>query len=119
MTTEPNWDLYRSFLAVMGEGSLSAAARALGLTQPTVGRHIETLEQALALSLFTRSQAGLIATDDARALRPHAQAVASASTSLLRAASSLGAAPGKFAERCGSPPARSSAWRCCRRYWRA
>ena len=96
MTTEPNWDLYRSFLAVMREGSLSAAARALGLTQPTFGRHIETLEQALALSLFTRSQAGLIATDDARALRPHAQAVASASTSLLRAASSLGRGAGQI-----------------------
>jgi DNA-binding transcriptional LysR family regulator len=88
--SEPNWDLYRSFLAVMREGSLSAAARALGLTQPTVGRHIETLEQALGFSLFTRSQAGLIATDDARALQSHAEAVASASTSLLRAASSLG-----------------------------
>jgi len=93
-TSEPNWDLYRSFLAVMREGSLSGAARALGLTQPTVGRHIETLEQALALSLFTRSQAGLIATDDARALRSHAEAVASASTSLLRAASSLGRGAG-------------------------
>lgn len=87
---EPNWDLYRSFLAVMREGSLSGAARALGLTQPTVGRHIEALEQALGLSLFTRSQAGLIATDDARALQSHAEAVASASTSLLRAASALG-----------------------------
>lgn len=92
--SEPNWDLYRSFLAVMREGSLSGAARALGLTQPTVGRHIESLEQALGLSLFTRSQAGLIATDDARALRSHAEAVASASTSLLRAASSLGRGAG-------------------------
>ncbi|SEN79667.1 transcriptional regulator, LysR family [Duganella sp. CF517] len=91
---EPNWDLYRSFLAVMREGSLSAAARALGLTQPTVGRHIESLEQALGLSLFTRSQAGLIATDDANALRRHADAVASASTALLRAASSLGRGAG-------------------------
>jgi len=95
-TSEPNWDLYRSFLAVMREGSLSGAARELGLTQPTVGRHIETLEQGLGLSLFTRSQAGLIATDDAHALRPHAQALASASTSLLRAASALGRGNGKI-----------------------
>ncbi|MEV4777741.1 LysR family transcriptional regulator [Burkholderia sp. LMU1-1-1.1] len=92
--SEPNWDLYRSFLAVMRDGSLSGAARALGLTQPTVGRHIESLEQALGLSLFTRSQAGLIATDDARVLRSHAEALASASTSLLRAASSLGRGAG-------------------------
>ena len=57
---------------------------------------IETLEQALGLSLFTRSQAGLIATDDAGALRPHAEAVASASASLLRAATSLGRGGGEI-----------------------
>ena len=40
MTASPSWDLYRSFLSVLQQGSLSGAARALGLTQPTVGRHI-------------------------------------------------------------------------------
>jgi DNA-binding transcriptional LysR family regulator len=88
--TEPNWDLYRSFLAVLREGSLSGAARALGLTQPTVGRHIDALEQALGLSLFTRSQSGFIATDAACALQGHAEALASASSALLRAASGMG-----------------------------
>ena len=39
-----SWDHYRSLLAVLDEGSLSGAARQLGLTQPTVGRHIEALE---------------------------------------------------------------------------
>lgn len=34
------WEYYRSFLAVLTEGSLSAAARKLGITQPTVGRHV-------------------------------------------------------------------------------
>jgi DNA-binding transcriptional LysR family regulator len=87
---EPNWDLYRSFLAVLTEGSLSGAARALGLTQPTVGRHIDALEQALGLSLFTRSQAGFIATDAAHALRPYTETLASASSALLRAASGMG-----------------------------
>jgi DNA-binding transcriptional LysR family regulator len=90
MTIEPNWDLYRSFLAVLQEGSLSAAARALGLTQPTVGRHIDALEQSLQLSLFTRSQAGFIATDAALALQGHAEALSSASSALLRAASGIG-----------------------------
>ncbi|WP_267127007.1 helix-turn-helix domain-containing protein, partial [Xanthomonas sacchari] len=56
------WELYRSFLAVLEEGSLSAAARALGLTQPTVGRHVAALEQALAVPLFVRSQTGLLPT---------------------------------------------------------
>ncbi|MYM67217.1 LysR family transcriptional regulator [Pseudoduganella sp. FT55W] len=87
---EPNWDLYRSFLAVLEEGSLSGAARALGLTQPTVGRHIDALEQALGLSLFTRSQSGFIATEAAHALKPYAETLASASTALLRAASGMG-----------------------------
>ena len=87
---EPNWDLYRSFLAVLREGSLSGAARALGLTQPTLGRHIDALEQALNLSLFTRSQAGFIPTEAAHALRAHAETLASTSSALLRAASGLG-----------------------------
>lgn len=87
---EPNWDLYRSFLSVLKEGSLSGTARALGLTQPTVGRHIDALEHALGLSLFTRSQAGFIATDAAYALLPYAETLASASSALLRAASGMG-----------------------------
>jgi len=87
---EPNWDLYRSFLSVLQEGSLSGAARALGLTQPTVGRHIDALEQSLGLSLFTRSQSGFIATDAALALQPYAETLASASSALLRAASGMG-----------------------------
>ncbi|NYE60162.1 DNA-binding transcriptional LysR family regulator [Duganella sp. 1224] len=90
MTIEPNWDLYRSFLSVLKEGSLSGAARALGLTQPTVGRHIDALEQTLGLSLFTRSQAGFIATEAAHALQPYAETLAAASSALLRAASGLG-----------------------------
>ncbi|MBP1202607.1 DNA-binding transcriptional LysR family regulator [Duganella sp. 1411] len=89
-TAEPNWDLYRSFLSVLREGSLSGAARALGLTQPTVGRHIDALEQALGMSLFTRSQAGFIATDDAWALQPYAETLAATSAALLRAASARG-----------------------------
>ena len=55
----PDWSLYRSFLSVLRTGSLSAAARDGGLTQPTVGRHIDTLEKALGVALFTRSQQGL------------------------------------------------------------
>ena len=42
-TSDVAWDLYRSFLAVLDEGSLSGAARALGLTQPTLGRQVAAL----------------------------------------------------------------------------
>jgi len=84
---QPGWELYRSFLAVIREGSLSGAARALSLTQPTIGRHIDALEAALGVSLFTRSQAGLIASEGARSLVPYAEAMASAADALQRAAS--------------------------------
>ncbi|AVQ08647.1 TPA: LysR family transcriptional regulator [Xanthomonas vasicola pv. zeae] len=81
-----SWELYRSFLAVLEEGSLSAAARALGLTQPTVGRHVAALEELLAVPLFVRSQTGLLPTDAAQALRLHARAMADMAAALQRAA---------------------------------
>ena len=84
---EPKWETYRSFLGVMTQGSLSAAARKLALTQPTIGRHIDQLEADLGLSLFTRSQTGLLPTQAARELLPHAQAMASAADALVRASS--------------------------------
>ena len=52
---EPGWELFHTFLEVARDGSLSGAARKLALTQPTVGRHIDALEAALGLSLFSRS----------------------------------------------------------------
>jgi DNA-binding transcriptional LysR family regulator len=70
----------------MEAGSLSGAARALGLTQPTVGRQVEALEAALGESLFTRSPGGLAPTRAAQTLLPHAQAMASAAQTLLRSA---------------------------------
>lgn len=86
MADDIGWELYRTLLAVLQEGSLSGAARALGITQPTAGRHIQALEQALKVSLFTRSQAGLQPTDVALALRPHAETMQSTAASLERAA---------------------------------
>jgi DNA-binding transcriptional LysR family regulator len=84
---EPSWELYRSFLAVVREGSLSGAARAIHLTQPTIGRHVDALEVALGAPLFPRSQSGLRPTPLAAALVPHAEAMASAAGALRRAAS--------------------------------
>jgi DNA-binding transcriptional LysR family regulator len=82
-----DWTLYRSFLAVVRGGSLSAAARALGLTQPTVGRHVAELEAGLGAALFARSRTGLSPTDTALALEPHAEAMEAAANALVRAAS--------------------------------
>lgn len=90
MTTPVGWELYRSFLSVLHEGSLSAAARALGLTQPTVGRHVTLLEEHFGLSLFTRSQLGLMPTEAALALRADAEAMQSTAAALERTAGGLG-----------------------------
>ena len=88
MIDAPDWDLYRTFLAVLEAGSLSGAARELGIAQPTVGRHIEALEQALrGVALFTRSPGGLVPTDAALALKPHAETMAIAAEALIRTAS--------------------------------
>jgi DNA-binding transcriptional LysR family regulator len=84
------WELYRSFLAVARHGSLSGAARALRLTQPTLGRHVDQLEQALGTPMFTRSPQGLIPTETALTLVPIAEAMESAAEAMVRAASGQG-----------------------------
>lgn len=89
---EPDWSLYRSFLAVLREGSLSGAARSLGLTQPTMARHIEALEAAIGVELFTRSQQGLAATESALELRPYAESLAATAAAMMRMASGQGQA---------------------------
>lgn len=94
MSQEPAWDLYRTFLAVLREGSLSAAARSLGLTQPTVSRHLEALEDAVRLRLFVRSQRGLTPTEAALELEPYADTIASAAAAMLRVATGHGAVVG-------------------------
>lgn len=87
-TNGPGWDLWRTFDAVLREGSLSKAARALGLTQPTAGRHIAELEAALGTGpLFTRSARGLQPTESALGLVPHAETMAAAAAALVRSAS--------------------------------
>lgn len=77
-----DWTLLRSFLAVVEGGSLSAAAKGIGATQPTLSRHIRELETALGVILFTRSAQGLDPTkaalgliDDARAMGAAAEAL--------------------------------------------
>lgn len=87
MSKDPSWDLFRTFAFVLREGSLSGAARALGMTQPSVARHIDALEAAVGGKLFIRSQRGLSPTDRGLALRTHAESLMATSAALLRAAS--------------------------------
>jgi DNA-binding transcriptional LysR family regulator len=90
MDNNIGWELYRSYLSVLKEGSLSGAARALGIAQPTVGRHISALEKSLGLALFTRSQHGLLPTEAALALQGFAQTMSSSAAAFRRAAESQG-----------------------------
>jgi DNA-binding transcriptional LysR family regulator len=90
MAVTNDWTLVRSFLEVLRRGSLSAAARATGLTQPTIGRHIDLFEEALGVSLFTRSSGGLIATEAANTLFLHAEAMEASMAALIRAAEAGG-----------------------------
>ena len=57
-----DWNRARAFLVTAEEGSLSAAARALGMAQPTLGRQVTALEQELGLALFEREGRGLTLT---------------------------------------------------------
>ena len=84
---ETDWERHRAFLAVMNEGSLSGAARALGVAQPTVRRRIADLEATLGVVLFTRTPAGLDPTETAHALAGHAEAMAHAAAAFARTAS--------------------------------
>lgn len=86
MTSEIAWEWYRSFLEVARSGSLSAAARAMGTTQPTVGRHIDALEKHLQQRLFVRTPTGLLATEQGRVLLPYAQSLEHTVAALERVA---------------------------------
>ncbi len=78
-----DWNLIRSFLAVAENGTLAAAARNVGVSQPTLGRRIDALEASLGLVLFARgrsgmtlTEAGLSIVEDARAMRAEADRLA-------------------------------------------
>jgi DNA-binding transcriptional LysR family regulator len=68
-----NWSLVQKFLAVAETGSLSAAARRMGCSQPTLGRQIRSLESALGVILFNRHARGFALTDAGAELVPMAR----------------------------------------------
>lgn len=82
-----DWTLVRSYLATVEGGSLSAAAKRLGLTQPTVGRHVQELEETLGLVLFNRSHQGLEPTEAGEQLIEAAGAMRDAAEGFERIAS--------------------------------
>ncbi len=73
-----DWDLIRSFLAVARSGSLSAAARELDVSQPTLTRDIQNLEKSTHLNLFRRTTQGLSLTEQGETLLEAAERMAQA-----------------------------------------
>ena len=70
-----DWSDLRIFLAIAREGTLGAAARKLGQSQPTMGRRLRALEQSVGQTLFQRTGEGFVLTDEGAAVLPHAERI--------------------------------------------
>jgi DNA-binding transcriptional LysR family regulator len=79
-----DWNDVRTFLAVAECGSLNAAARLLGMTQPTISRRMEDFEYRLRAKLFDRSSRGVVLTEAGLMVRDLAQSMARLGGSILR-----------------------------------
>jgi DNA-binding transcriptional LysR family regulator len=82
-----DWNRARAFLVVVEEGSLSAAARALGQAQPTLGRQVTALEQELGVTLFQRVGRSLEPTQAGLNLAEHVRTMSEAALKFSLAAS--------------------------------
>ena len=85
------WDDLRIVLAIARHGSATQAARALGMTQATISRRLQSLEEELGLALFVRTPEGMLPTELAQTLLPRAE-------QMQQAALAVSAAVHEFAE---------------------
>ena len=81
-----DWNHIRAFLVTAEEGTLSAAAKELGLTQPTLSRQVYALEQQLKITVFERVGQRLVLTDNGLALLEHARSMGNAALDFSLAA---------------------------------
>ena len=86
-TVRFDWNRARAFLVTAEEGSLSAAARALGMGQPTLSRQVDALEQELGVLLFDRVGKRLVLTESGTELLEHARVMGEGAGRLSMAAS--------------------------------
>ncbi|MBL8946789.1 MAG: LysR family transcriptional regulator, partial [Myxococcales bacterium] len=73
-----DWNRARAFLLTAEEGSFSAAGRALGIAQPTIGRQVAALEEELGVTLFERVGSALVLTAAGLDLVEHVRAMGNA-----------------------------------------
>ncbi|WER50578.1 LysR family transcriptional regulator [Cupriavidus sp. WKF15] len=81
----PDWSDLRIFLAIARAGTLGAAARKVGLTQPTMGRRLRTLEASVGHMLFHRTSDGFILTEEGNAVLAYAERMEEEALGLTRA----------------------------------
>jgi molybdate transport repressor ModE-like protein len=89
----PDWDDFRLLLAVAQLGSITRAAAALGVSQPTVSRRVERLEEAIGARLLDRSQSGAALTPDGQRI---VEELNVAHGAILRAVQSVHGAPARL-----------------------
>ena len=78
------WSDLRIFLAIAREGTLGAAARTLGQSQPTMGRRLRALELAVGQTLFQRTGDGFVLTDEGAEVLNHAERMEDEALALQR-----------------------------------
>lgn len=82
-----DWNRARAFLVTAEEGSLAAAARSMGMTQPTLGRQVAALESEIGFDLFTRRGRGLELTPNGIKLLEHVRLMGDAANQFSLSAS--------------------------------
>jgi DNA-binding transcriptional LysR family regulator len=84
-----NWSDYPIFLAVAEAGSLTAAGRALGMSQPTVGRRIRALEDHFGTSLLKRESGQLVPTNFGQSMLDHIRRMQDEASAIDRSSATL------------------------------
>jgi DNA-binding transcriptional LysR family regulator len=84
METMPDWDDLRVFLAIARHRTLSAAARAMGVQQPTMGRRLAALECRLGARLLQRTPSGYVLTKEGEAALSHVERIEAEALSVAR-----------------------------------
>lgn len=92
--TNLDWNQLKAFLETAETGSLSAAARKLGLTQPTLSRQVAAIEQRMGVTLFERVGKAMALTPTGLDLLAHARAMGAAADALGLAATGRSQAVG-------------------------
>src|SRR4029078_5232274 len=88
---QPNWDDLRIFLSLARDGTLTTAAKTLGVSHPTVARRVQALERQIGARLFERLPDRFVPTSAGEELLADPEAMEKAALSIHRASAGLSA----------------------------